>query len=211
MSPDISARIRSVTTAILKSAAPGACACCLLLAPASHAAVTISFEQVGDDTVVTSTGYLNFTGKDWTWSSWELADPYYRHMGGNLGAGQDIVRLYRTSVQAYDFDMAGNLFSKPLPLLVADEYSGMTFGIWTDIDEFSVFVPRHFQSGAIESSMTFRNLSLESLGVIEQVIDLGSTDDLRIIITTVPEPGSVALSATVLLGLACRRRRGEGK
>jgi hypothetical protein len=39
-------------------------------------------------------------------------------------------------------------------------------------------VPRGFRSGTIESSMTFRDLSLQSLGVIDQVIELGDSGDV---------------------------------
>lgn len=177
----------------------------MLLGPACQAAVTISFEQRGSDVVVTSSGYLNLTAFDWSWSSWENEDAYYRQIGGNLP--QDLVRLFRDSVTSYEFTRGGNFFTGASPVLIADEYSGMTFGIWANSTLFSLYVPRNFEVGTINSSMTFRNLDLASLGVIEQVIDLGSTDAQRLVITVVPEPGSASAVAIAGLAMALRRRR----
>jgi hypothetical protein len=195
---------RSIAHAIVKFAAANALAC-LLLAPTSRAAVTILFQQVGDDTVVTSTGDLDFTGLSWSWSGWELEDGAYRQIGGNLP--QDLMRMYRTSVSSYEFERGADFFSGNVPFQIADAFSGMTFGIWANSTEMAVYVPRNFRSGTIESSVTFRNLSLASLGVIDQVIDLGNSEGQRIIISSVPEPGMISLSALALVGAFARRRR----
>ena len=170
-----------------------------------QAAVTVSFEQVGQDLVVTSTGDLDFSGLSWSWSGWEMTDAYYRQIGGDLP--QDLVRLFRDSVTSFEFPRGGNFFSGELPVLIADAYSGMTFGLWANDSMFAVYVPRNFRTGPISSSMTFRNLSLDSLGVIDQVIDLGNSAGQRIIITTVPEPGILTLPAIALAGVAFQRRR----
>lgn len=170
-----------------------------------QAAVTIQFEQVGKNLVVTSTGDLNLTGLSWSWSAWEIDDAYYRQIGGGLP--QDLVRIFRDSVSSFEFQRGGDFFSKELPVLVADEYSGMTFGIWANSSQLSLYVPRHFTSGPISSSMTFYNLSLESLGVIEQEIQLGPSDGLRIDITVVPEPSVLSMPALLMIGMAFRRKR----
>jgi hypothetical protein len=191
-------------SASLKIAAACAFAC---ISPASpcHAAVTVQFQQVGNDLVVTSTGDLDLTGLSWSWSAWEMEDAYYRQIGGDLP--QDLVRLFRDSVSSFEFPMGGNFFSKGLPVRVADGYSGMTFGLWANASMFALYVPRNFRSGPISSSMTFYNLDLASVGVIEQVIQLGASNGLRINITVVPEPGTLAMPAVVVTGMALRRKR----
>jgi hypothetical protein len=175
----------------------------ILFAWVSNAAVTVNFEQSGNDLIVTSTGDLNLTGVDWSWSAWEMPDPHTLQIGANYP--QDLVRLFRDSVSAFEFAVGADLFSMALSVLLADAYSGMTFGIWANDSMVSLYVPRGFRSGTIESSMTFRDLSLQSLGVIDQVIELGGSGDLRIIIASVPEPGSVAFFALTLVGMAFRR------
>lgn len=200
----MSPKNRSVVHALVKFAAANGLAC-LLLVQTSRAAVTILFQQVGDDTVVTSTGDLDFTGLSWSWSGWELEDGAYRQIGGNLP--QDLMRMYRTSVSSYEFERGADFFSGDVPFQIADAFSGTTFGIWANSTEMAVYVPRNFRSGTIESSVTFRNLSLESLGVIDQVIDLGNSAGQRIIISSVPEPGMISLSALAVVGVVMRRRR----
>lgn len=200
----ISDPIAAIVKAAIRNVAIGMLAW-FLLGMTCRAAVTIHFGQNGNDTIVTSTGYLDLSGLEWSWSAWELSDAYYRQIGANLP--QDLVRLYRTSVSAYEFPGGAELFSKQLPVLVADAYSGVTFGIWANASMISLYVPRYFKSGVLESSMTFRNLDLKSLGLIEQVIELGDSGDQRIIITSVPETGTLGITAAALISLVVRRRR----
>jgi hypothetical protein len=197
--------MHSRTRSLREKLPPFAVAFFLLNPAACQAAVTISFEQRGSDVVVTSTGNLNLTPFDWSWSSWENEDAYYRQIGSNLP--QDLVRLFRDSVTSYEFPRGGNFFTVASPVLIADDYSGMTFGIWADSSSFALYVPRNFEVGTINSSMTFRNLNLASLGVIEQVIDLGSTDAQRLIITVVPEPAMASVAAITGMAMMSRRRR----
>ena len=153
----------------------------------SDGALVLAFEQSGDDVIVSAQGFLDIRGFSPSWSAWDLTSGEIRQLGGGLP--QDVIRLFGDSVSAFEFGFGLDIFTEDLAVQVADEFSGDTFGLWSDGAVTQMYVSRSFVSGDIESWMTFRDLELDSVGVVEQTFSFGGNESTRIEIKVVPEPG----------------------
>ncbi|MGJ8642572.1 MAG: hypothetical protein ACSHX9_04120 [Luteolibacter sp.] len=180
----------------------------VLFAQRSNAALTISLTQSGADTVVNASGALDLTSLSFSdRAETETGDPFlFQQLGGNLP--QDLVRLLSASFDLYRFPFGTNIFSNQFGVLVANNSSGQTFGVWSDGINTNLYVPARFTSGSLSGSMVFENVNLSSLGAIAQEIDLGVGDEKKVIITVVPEVSCLAfLGFGGVCFVFCRSRR----
>lgn len=167
-----------------------------------EAAVTITFSQSGADTVVSATGNLNLTGMSWTDRvEHGTGEPIlYQQLAGNVP--QDIVRLLSMGFDMYRMPIGTDFFGDRFGVLVASQSFGQTFGIWSDGTETCLYVPARFTSGTLSGTMVFAGVELASLGLIEQDVSFGASEDKTVRLRVIPEASSlglVALGAAVLL------------
>lgn len=168
----------------------------------SQAAVTVFFEQVGDDVVATWTGSI------------DLGDWDRNQLGFNSGAGPTLLYDFQSSVEVYNNGLASNVSGFGG---IVDSSEGGSIGIVNN--EFAVTSDGIV--GAPASSiynfdlnpfvMTFETDLLSSIGASSFNNTLAWTSsaggDNTVSYTTVPEPSSTALIGFGALGLIIRRRR----
>lgn len=169
----------------------------LALATASHAAIVITFQQVGGNIVETGSGSANLTALSLpTATNFRgLVSPTFPEAAvGSSGA---------TAVTTYSGISGPSNFGSG-SLTLASSGTGSTFGFQSNL----LVVPLGYVSGtSLSGSSTFNGATFASLGILAGIYTwtwgAGATADSLTVnaIAAVPEPGS-ALAGMLALG-AC--------
>ena len=191
---------------------------CLLLCTGLHAAITITFEEIGTDVVSTYSGTLDTNDPNINDIS-ELSrfaskfNPrlgYYANPPGGwrTAAGSYVIDASNSNSPFYDGPREGDGRGFGSGTETAPTtFTGDAFGIFQN----SLVLPDDWTSGSeIAGQMTWANVSLEDLGVDssqDHTWTLRGTGD-TITMSVIPEPRSYALLlGGLFLGLVALRRR----
>ena len=183
-----------------RRALPAVLATLALATTASHAAIVISFQQVGANVVETGSGSANLTALT-------LSGPFF-------GPGQTFPNVQQAIVGPSASGSAFTGVSGPSNFglgggALASSNSGNTFGLVQFFAAPNLYLPTGYVSGsALSGSSTFNGQTFASLGITPGTYlytwGAGPTADsltVQAIAAPVPEPGS-ALAGLLALG-AC--------
>ena len=157
-----------------------ACAALALLAGDVRADMLINYEQVGEDTVVSYSGSFSTNG-------YNTINPSFAYEDQSARARILLVLHDDNSLFQFDPDGTTGLMTSETTY-VADSYTGDQFGLIINASYTSFYAPANFSGGELSGTITFENLDVLSMGVIQQTIAVGENT-----ITVVPEPASASL------------------
>jgi len=175
-----------------------------LTAPQAHAGFIATIQQVGSDVVITGSGTINTTAL-----TFELEGPlgpevFPSDTGVFLGTPYGSVGYYAgTLAGPSSFGGGGST--------IGSSSSGSDVGTWGTHNTDPIAVPLGYVSGSpLSASDTFSNTTIAGLGITPGTYiwtwGSGPTADF-FEITTTPEPTSVVLVGSAMLGLLALRRR----
>jgi hypothetical protein len=181
----------------------------------ARAEVIITFFQQGPDVVATTAGSLNLTALTFAGGTGNTV-PFVNPNRGyvNFGAHRDSVQLYVGISPAQDFGFGdGGPASSSGPAFGID---GTGRVVVTGVP--TIIAPFGFTGGSIQPSTdTWANTNIIALDLTPGTygwtwgsVTNGNADDLKVVISGIPEPATLTLlgvGAVDMMGYAWRRRR----
>ena len=187
-----------------------AIAAVVFVAAPAQAVVTLTFAQVGNDVVLTSSGSLNLTNAVFIGNI--QASGFVNPSGGSLAVGGGISNIgeaHRLTSPAVTFGTGGFLDGTP--------DVGLLFGLQAStLGTGFVYVPQGYVNGsALSGSTTFANRTFTSLGLTAGTYNFSIPSDTITLIVpgtgagAVPEPSTWAMMLIGFggIGYSMRRRR----
>ena len=177
----------------------------------SHAAISITFDQVGGDVVATYSGSVDLDSMD---STSDLGVVESRGYDGDAAyfrnnAAATVTVGFTNFIASPSFVNASG--GAPQTTLT---FSGDDFGLVSTGTFEQVFLPNGYVSGTtISGSLTFESTTIATLGlnpgthVWQWTGTAPSSPVESATITVIPEPSAFGLAALGLVSVACRRRR----
>ncbi|ADE53601.1 hypothetical protein [Coraliomargarita akajimensis] len=180
----------------------------------ASAALNITLYQDGSDIVVNASGFVDTAGASSSGSVNAPDSSFLPHKqirsGPFDGDSTDAIWNISLGNDIYQIANGGDLFAEDLSIIEAVESNGDSFGLYASDDNsaFLLYVPENFTSGNIAGTLRFSNVSLQSLGTIEQTVSWGASQNQSVIISVIPEPSyALPLGLFSLLMVRNQKRR----
>ena len=185
----------------------------LMVAGNAQAQLVLFFQQEAADVTITASGSVDLNGLSFSEdfggpSSDILNDTNSGHVWSDLSPGDDIYLLPESHF------LFSNLFAE-----APGNATGDAFGFTTansDVPLFGqmagdahLYFEDGFAGGTVDGKLTIPGTALVSLGLNEGILTWGPNADQRLIITTIPEPTSLALLGLGGFMILTRRRVGD--
>lgn len=175
----------------------------LLLSPRAKCAAVINVLESGGDVIVLGSGTLDLNGLALLGSNASSISGTLNGGGAALVIGEGGYAIYEGSAGPSSFGQSG--------LVMANDSTGDLFGVGAQ--GMVIFVPFAYSSGSpLSATSKWRNSSILSLGLTPGIYTyiwntgIGSTVE-SLTVNVIPEPSTLCLIGTFLIGIAFRRAR----